>query len=178
MSDPYVGEIRMFGGNYAPAGWNFCDGSQLSISEYDTLFNLIGTTYGGDGQSTFNVPDLRGRVPMHQGNGGGGNYVVGQSGGVEQVTITSQQLPVHNHTLQASNVAGDTGTPQTGQALSSQGPAGSTPPAWLPFDGSNQVTLAGASISANGSGQPHGNIQPTLVVNFIISLFGIYPSPN
>ncbi len=176
MSDPYVGEIRMFGGNFAPAGWNFCDGSTLSISDYDVLFQLIGTTYGGDGQSTFKVPDLRGRVPIHQGNGAGGNYVIGQTGGAEQVTLTTQQLPVHNHPLQAANVAGDTNVPQGGQALSGQGPSGSTPPAWLPYDGSNQVTLAGASINAAGSSQPHDNIQPTLVVNYIISLFGIYPS--
>jgi len=97
MSDPYVGEIRMFGGNFAPAGWSFCDGSSLSISENEVLYQLIGTTYGGDGQSTFNVPDLRGRVPVHQGTGAGGNYQTGQTGGAEQVTLTSQQLPVHNH---------------------------------------------------------------------------------
>jgi microcystin-dependent protein len=176
MSDPYIGEIRMFAGNFAPAGWNLCDGSLLAISDYDTLFNLIGTTYGGDGQTTFKVPDLRGRVPVHQGNGAGSTYVMGQIGGTEQVTLTSQQLPSHNHLLQAANVPGDTGTPQTGQALSSQGPAGSTPPAWLPFNGTNQVPLSGASIGSSGSSRPHGNIQPTVVVNFIISLFGIYPS--
>jgi microcystin-dependent protein len=178
MSDPYVGEIRMFGGNFAPAGWSFCDGSSLSISENEVLFQLIGTTYGGDGQSTFNVPDLRGRVPVHQGTGAGGNYQTGQTGGAEQVTLTSQQLPVHNHPLQAANIVGDTGVPRSGQALSGQGPQGATPPPWLPYDGTNQVQLANGSIGSSGGNQPHSNIQPTLVVNYIISLFGIYPSPS
>src|SRR5271169_6480000 len=97
MAQAYVGEIRMFGGNFAPAGWFFCDGSLLPISEYETLFNLIGTTYGGDGQTTFALPDLRGRVPIHQGSGGGGSYVLAQNGGAEQVALTTQQIPFHSH---------------------------------------------------------------------------------
>jgi len=176
MSDPYIGEIRMFGGNFAPRGWRFCDGSLLPISGNEAFYSLIGTAYGGDGQTTFGVPDLRGRVPVHQSNGGTSSYVMGQSGGAEQVTLTTQQMPVHNHPLQAANVPGDTGRPQAGQVLASQGPSGSSPPAYVPFNGSNQVPLAGGSIGGVGSSQPHNNVQPTVVVNFIICLEGIYPS--
>src|SRR6516165_9248553 len=106
MAQPYVGEIRMFAGNFAPAGWMFCEGQLLPISEYETLFNLIGTTYGGDGQSTFALPDLRGRLPLHQGSG----YVIGQSGGAETVTLTTQQMPVHSHSLMASSDSANAAT--------------------------------------------------------------------
>src|SRR3954452_22737609 len=110
MAQPYVGELRMFAGNFAPAGWMFCEGATLPISEYETLFNLIGTTYGGDGQSTFNLPNLASRVPMHFGTGPGGiTYQIGEMGGVEQVTLTSQQIPIHTHSLLGSTNTG-TGT--------------------------------------------------------------------
>src|SRR5271167_3040206 len=106
MSQPYVGEIRMFGGNFAPAGWMTCDGQLLPISEYETLFNLIGTTYGGDGQSTFALPDLHGRVPVHMGTSfAGGTYTLAQTGGQQNVTLTTQQLPSHNHQLLATNTS-------------------------------------------------------------------------
>src|SRR3954454_15017263 len=101
MGQPYVGEIRMFGGNFAPNGWMFCNGQPLPISENDVLFQLIGTTYGGDGQETFNLPDLRARVPMHMGTGGGSTYQIGETGGVESVTLTTQQIPLHNHAFLA-----------------------------------------------------------------------------
>jgi microcystin-dependent protein len=167
MSQPYVGEIRMFGGNFAPVGWMFCSGQTLPISEYETLFNLIGTTYGGDGQETFNLPDLQGRLPLHQGNG----FVIGQSAGTEEVTLTSQQLPVHNH--------GALTAPVTADQTSAQGalPANSvtiTPYLNTPPDAAFNI----AAVGPVGGNQPHTNIQPYLCIDFIISLFGIFPSPT
>jgi microcystin-dependent protein len=172
MAQPYVGEIRMFAGNFAPLGWLFCDGSLQPISEYDTLFALIGTTYGGDGQSTFALPDLRGRVPIHQGQAPGtSSYGMGESGGVESVTLTAQQIPSHSHTLIASNDAG------TSSAPGGNVPARAVGNIYFGAAISRQ-NLAGTAISATGGSQPHENMQPFLCVNFIISLFGIFPSPN
>jgi microcystin-dependent protein len=167
MAQPYVGEIRMFAGNFAPAGWMFCEGQLLPISEYETLFNLIGTTYGGDGQSTFALPDLRGRVPLHFGNG----FTLAETGGVETVTLTVNQIPSHSHpVLGTTNPAG-------GQAPSGQVFANSGNPAILPFGTDAPVTrLAPQSVSSVGGSQPHDNFQPYLCVDFIISLFGIFPS--
>ena len=168
MAQPYVGEIRMFAGNFAPAGWNFCDGSKLSISDYDTLFNLIGTTYGGDGQTDFQVPDLRGRVPVHQGNG----FTIAQQGGVEQVTLTTQQIPQHNHNLMATSVGGNKATPVGSILANSQGTI-------LPYiQESPDNNLNAGALSPAGGSQPHDNLQPYLAINYIISLFGIYPSPT
>src|SRR5689334_13457727 len=169
MAQPYVGEIRMFAGNFAPAGWMFCEGQLLPISEYETLFNLIGTTYGGDGQSTFALPDLRGRVPIHQGTGGGGSYTLAQTGGVESVTLTTQQIPTHNHALLASQDLGTSGDP------SNLLPAQSIQILMYTQDvvGKNMGPTA---ISPIGGSQPHDNFQPYLCLNFIISLFGIFPS--
>lgn len=167
MSQPYVGEIRMFGGNFAPAGWMFCEGQLLPIAENETLFNLIGTTYGGDGQETFALPDLRGRLPIHQGNG----FILAETGGVEEVTLTIQQIPIHNHAFLGSK---DTGNQNS--------PVGFVPAA------SNVVSIYSASTPANnmaaqmliqtGGSQPHTNFQPYLCVDFIISLFGIFPPPS
>src|ERR1700722_10589487 len=113
MATGYVGEIRMFGGNFAPAGWMFCEGQLLAISEYDTLFNLIGTTYGGDGQNTFGLPDLRGRFPLHQGTDANGNsYMIGESGGFDSVTLTVQQIPLHSHVPLAQSANGSQASPQ------------------------------------------------------------------
>jgi microcystin-dependent protein len=173
MAQPYVGEIRMFGGNFAPAGWNFCDGSLLSIAENETLFNLVGTTYGGDGQETFAVPDLRGRAPMHQGQGGGlQNYVIGQLLGVESVTITVPTMPAHTHSLVAT----------TGAASQITGANGilAAMPSLAPFIAGNppDAQLNASSIVASGGSLPHDNMQPLLAINFIISLFGIFPSPT
>jgi microcystin-dependent protein len=168
VAQPYIGELRMFGGNFAPAGWMFCAGQLLPISEYDTLFNLIGTTYGGDGQSTFGLPDLQGRAPMHQGNG----FVMAQKGGVETVTLTLPQYPLHNHQMLGSqNVANSPNASPNVVARSPQEKA---------FI-SSSPTVAMASqflLPYNGGSQPHENMQPYLCVSFIISLFGIYPSPT
>ncbi|MGE3466699.1 MAG: phage tail protein [Pyrinomonadaceae bacterium] len=167
MAQPYVGEIRMFAGNFAPAGWQFCEGHLLPISENETLFNLIGTTYGGDGQSTFALPDLRGRLPVHQGNG----FLLAETGGVEEVTLTVQQIPAHSHPLLCSNsVAND---PNPGNNLHGESSAIS-----LYQSGSPTAAMAPESISSIGGSQPHTNFQPYLCVNFIISLFGVFPSPT
>lgn len=167
MAQPYVGEIRMFAGNFAPAGWMFCEGQLLPISEYETLFNLIGTTYGGDGQSTFALPDLRGRIPIHQGNG----FILAETGGVEEVTLTVQQIPAHAHPFLAANVTGDQVSP--GGNL----PANSFNVTAYVNEAANGNMNSGA-ITAVGGSQPHTNFQPYLCVDFIISLFGIFPSPT
>jgi microcystin-dependent protein len=176
MSQPYVGEIRIFGGNFAPSGWAFCDGQLMSIAENETLFQLIGTTYGGDGQETFAAPDLRGRVPMHMGTGSDGTtYIEGEKAGVESVTLTTNQLPQHSHTLLVSGAAGTTATP-VGSYLSTQGPAGTTQVyAYIPYTGTTQVALNPATFMPVGGSQPHDNMQPYLGLNFIISLYGIFP---
>jgi microcystin-dependent protein len=167
MGSPYVGEIRMFAGNFQPAGWAFCDGRLLPISENDILFNLIGTTYGGDGQNTFGLPDLRGRTPMHVGN----SHVLGETGGVESVTLTTQQIPIHTHAMVVSK---DQGTQSA--------PGGHTLAANLSVllyrPGAGTQTFDPATTSMIGGNQPHENMQPYLVVNYIISLFGVYPQPN
>ena len=167
MGQPYVGEIRMFAGNFAPAGWMFCEGQLLPISEYETLFNLIGTTYGGDGQSTFALPDLRGRLPIHLGNG----FTLAETGGAENVTLTVSQMPAHSHPFLATTSTA-TGTAPAGNVL-----AASTGAAVLPYGtDAPQTTLAPQSIASTGGSQPHSNFQPYLCVDFIISLFGIFPS--
>jgi microcystin-dependent protein len=164
MSDPFVGEIRMFGGNFAPAGWMFCEGQLLPISENETLFNLIGTMYGGDGQETFALPDLRGRIPIHVGNG----FIQAETGGVEEVTLTTQQIPIHTHPFVAST-AGATQTSPTGQVIAQSGQRA------VYTEDSTTTNLAPSAISQVGGSQPHTNFQPYLCINFIISLFGIFP---
>jgi microcystin-dependent protein len=172
MSEPYVGEIRMFGGSFAPAGWLFCEGQALPISEYETLFQLIGTTYGGDGESTFALPDLRGRIPLHQGKGPGlGNYLLGETGGAEEITLTTQQLPAHTHPLLATRSVGADASPQ-GSLLAAGGSSN------VYRQGPCAVTLSDRTVAPAGGSQPHSNFQPYLCVDFIISLFGIFPSPN
>lgn len=171
MSQPFIGEIRMFGGSFAPVGWNFCDGSLLPISENDALFNLIGTTYGGDGQNTFGVPDLRGRIPVHAGQGPGisQNYVLGQMAGVETVTLTTNQMPVHNHAMQASTATATNPSPD-GNILAA---SPTISPYVLDVAGPQ---LVGTAVQNAGGNQPHENMMPFLCVSFIISLFGIFPS--
>jgi microcystin-dependent protein len=171
MAQPYVGEIRMFAGNFAPAGWMFCDGAQLPISENETLFTLIGTTYGGDGQETFNLPDLRGRVPIHQGStpGTGTTYVLGEMAGVETVTLTTQQIPQHNHAFTANTAVGTQVNPGGNLLANSQGPQ-----PYIQEDPDNNLNPQ--ALGPSGGSQPHENRQPYLGINFIISLFGIYPS--
>lgn len=174
---PFVGEIRMFGGNFAPAGWELCNGQLIPISENDVLFQLIGTTYGGDGQSTFALPNLQSRVPVHV--AGPQNYQLGQSGGVEQVTLTTQQIPNHSHPVVTAAASGTTNVPGGTTIMADMGPAGVTKaPGYRPFDGANQVALNSQSIASSGGSQPHDNMQPYLVINYIISMFGFYPSQN
>jgi microcystin-dependent protein len=165
MSQPYVGEIRIFAGNFAPAGWMFCEGQLLPISEYETLFNLIGTTYGGDGQSTFALPDLRGRVPIHTGSG----FTLAQNGGVETVTLNINQMPSHPHAVVASNSSA-TGSIPNG-AYPASGPV-------MYKVGATDSTMSSNTTSMTGGNQPHNNFQPYLCVDFIISLFGVFPSPT
>jgi microcystin-dependent protein len=167
MAQPYVGEIRMFAGNFAPAGWMFCEGQLLPISENETLFQLIGTTYGGDGQSTFALPDLRGRLPLHQGSG----FTLAETGGVEEVTLTVSQIPAHAHPLLGSTASasstdavGNVGARITGAAVFAYGTD-------LPLQ-----PLSPVAVASVGGSQPHTNFQPYLCINFIISLFGIFPS--
>jgi microcystin-dependent protein len=169
MSSPFIGEIRMFAGNFAPAGWAFCDGSLLPISENDALFNLIGTTYGGDGQTTFALPDLRGRLPIHQGPG----FLIGQKAGTETVTLTTNQIPAHAHQAVCSAGGGDSASP-VGRFWSTD-PAGNTAAYNESTDGS---TMAGGALAPAGGGQPHNNLSPYLCVNFILSLFGVFPSQS
>lgn len=170
---PYVGEIRLFAGNFAPNGWLFCQGQTLPIAENEVLFQLIGTTYGGDGEETFNIPDLQGRLPVHMGQGPGisQNYQIGEKFGVEQVTLTTQSIPSHNHGFLTST-AGGTSANAEGNALA------------VPTDIRMYVRDApGTNFPANmldpvGGNQPHENLTPALVINFIISLFGVFPSPT
>jgi microcystin-dependent protein len=172
MPNPYVGEIRMFAGNFPPAGWMFCEGQLLPISENETLFILIGTTYGGDGQSTFALPDLRGRLPVHMGTGSSGSqYVVGENGGVETVTLTTQQIPAHSHAfLGSTGLASDANPGGNVVAQASQ---------FFPYlNVSPSAAMAPQSIGSTGGSQPHENHQPYLCVDFIISLFGVFPSPT
>jgi microcystin-dependent protein len=167
MAQPYVGEIRMFAGNFAPAGWMFCEGQLVPISENEILFNLIGTTYGGDGQSTFALPDLRGRVPIHMGSG----FSLGQQGGVETVTLTVQQLPAHNHPFMVSTASATEISPQNrlpGNSISID----------LFLEDTATQALSPSAIGPVGGSQPHNNLQPYLCVDFIISLFGIFPPPS
>lgn len=168
MADPYVGELRLFAGNFAPAGWAFCAGQLLPISENETLFNLIGTTYGGDGETTFALPDLRGRVPIHQ----GGGFVPAASGGSEDVTLTVQQIPAHTHALLATTNAGSGASPAGNLLAQTSGGI------QLYYEGQATDPMNNQAITPAGGSQPHTNLQPYLCVNFIISLFGIYPSPS
>jgi microcystin-dependent protein len=177
MSQPYVGEIRMFGGNFAPAGWAFCNGQTIPISENEALFQLIGTTYGGDGQETFQLPNLQSRVPIHMGQGPDGTtYQIGEAAGVETVTLTTSQIPSHNHTVNAASTGqqqapGSNTLPSTVTAASAVNPH-----AYGPLN--TAVQLNSNTIGIGGGSQPHENMQPFLVISFIISLFGIFPSQN
>ena len=164
MATAYIGEIRMFAGNFAPAGWALCNGQLLPISQYEALFNLIGTTYGGDGQSTFALPDLRSRIPMHQGNA----HVIGETGGAEQVTLTTNQIPAHSHAPQANSGIGTQNSPGGNVWANSIN---------LPYSANApSAAMDPAAVGASGGSQPHDNQVPFLALNFIISLFGIFPS--
>jgi len=168
MASPYVGEIRMFAGNFAPVGWMFCNGQVLSITQYETLFNLIGATYGGDGQTTFALPNLQSRVPLHMGASNQGSFVIGQFGGEENVTLNANQLPPHSHLVRADANPGTATSPAGNLWAASSG----NPYAAGPID---QQMAAGALGPAGGD-LPHENMIPFLGISFIISLFGIFPS--
>lgn len=171
MANPYIGEIKMFAGNFAPQGWAFCDGSILAIAEFDTLFNLIGTTYGGDGQNTFALPDLRGRVPLHRGQGLFlPNVVLAEKSGTETVLLTQQQMPQHNHVFLAAT-GGTRETSPAGNLFAAGGPE-------LFASGTLAAPGAITGLPNSGSSLPHENMAPFLAVSFIISLFGIFPSQN
>lgn len=170
MSEPFVGEIRMFAGNFAPRGWAFCDGQLLAVSQNDALFSLLGTIYGGDGRTTFGLPDLRGRIPIHAGHGPGlSERRLGSKGGAEKETLTVNQLPSHTHPWQASTTIADESAPSAN--VTAQPSAVN-----LYFSASPAVNLAGAAISNDGGSRSHTNMMPFLCVHFIIALFGIYPS--
>lgn len=169
MGQPYVGEIRMFAGNFPPAGWMFCSGQILPISENETLFQLIGTTYGGDGESTFALPNMQGRIPIHQGNG----FVLAETGGVESVTLTVSQIPLHTHPFLCNDSSGG-GTSPSGSVLGRNASAD----AYTSDTSPGLVALNPGSINPAGGSQPHENMAPYLCLSFIISLFGIFPSPS
>lgn len=170
MSQPYVGEIRQFAGTFAPVGWMLCQGQIVPISEYDVLFNLIGTTYGGDGVETFALPDLQGRVPMHMGTQGGITYNIGEKAGTESVTLTTQQIPVHSHVPLAATVGGSDAPAGAVWGNSTTGVPYAAPPGTL--------AMNPASVTASGGSQPHDNMHPFLTVSFIISMYGIFPSQS
>ena len=169
MGTPFIGEIRIFAGNFAPAGWSLCNGQLLPISENDALFSLLGTTYGGDGQNTFGLPDLRGRIPVHTGaSPGGSTYQQGETGGAEQVTLTTAQLPSHSHTplgQSANGAAAPTNSFWAASATQS-----------IYTDQAPSLNMNSAAIGNTGGSQPHENMMPFVGLNFIISLFGVYPS--
>lgn len=173
MSEPFIGEIRMFAGNFAPRSWAFCDGQLLSVSQNEALFSLVGTIYGGDGRTTFGLPDMRGRIPIHAGNGPGlSPRNIGAKGGVEKATLSLNQLPSHNHNAHALNKPGDSGSPHNRQWAATSGS-----PDFYTSDPPN-VNMDNNALSSIGGSQAHNNWMPHLGVYFIIALFGVYPSRN
>jgi microcystin-dependent protein len=167
VAQPYVGEIRTVGFNFAPSGWMFCNGQLLSISNYEVLFNLIGTTYGGDGQNTFALPNLQSRVAIHAGTGSQ-TYVIGQAGGVESVQLTTNQIPIHTHPIVAQGDVGNAASPVNAYFAASSADQYA----------SSATGTTGSVLANNGSSQSHNNIQPYVAINYVISLFGVYPSQN
>lgn len=171
MSEPFVGEVRMFAGNFAPRGWAFCDGQLLAVSQNDALFSLLGTIYGGDGRTTFGLPDLRGRLPIHAGSGPGlSPRQLGSRGGAEQVTLTTNQMPSHSHQFSANSANATDNTPSS-TATTAKGVG------FDPYIAENGTTpMNSANISAVGGSRSHTNLMPFLCVHFIMALVGIYPS--
>ncbi len=173
MSEPFVGQIKMFAGNFAPRSWAFCDGQLLAISQNDALFSLLGTIYGGDGRTTFGLPDLRGRIPVHQGTRpGGATRTLGSDGGAETVAVTTPQLPIHSHTFQASTATGDQSNP-SGACL-----AGSANIRLYRDVGTSANLASATALTKAGGSQAHTNLAPFQCVHYIIALFGVYPSRN
>ena len=177
MAEPFIGQITLFGGNFAPRGWAFCDGQLLSISQNTALFSILGTTFGGNGQTTFGLPDLRGRVPMHPGSGPGlSARFLGEQGGVESVTLLATQMPPHNHQLNASSTDATTPVPTNNVLAKANDP--NTLNEINSFAATSNTNLSPGSIGQAGGGQPHSNVQPYTCINYIIALEGIYPSRN
>lgn len=171
MSEPFVGEIRMFAGNFAPRGWAFCDGQLLAVSQNDALFSLYGTIYGGDGVTTFGLPDMRGRIPIHAGHGPGlSPRAIGSRAGTEQETVTINELPTHSHTFNGVNTPATENSPGSNETLAQS--VGYD--AYVPNE--NVTTMSNNNVSAVGGSRSHNNEMPFLCVNFIVALFGIYPS--
>ncbi len=169
MSEPFVGEIRMFAGNFAPRSWAFCDGQLLAVSQNDALFSLFGTIYGGDGRTTFGLPDMRGRIPIHQGTGPGlSDRRLGSQGGQENVSLTANQVGAHTHSFMAENAPAGDGSPAGNTVATATG-------ANIYGSGAGSA-MSPSTITATGAGQPHTNLMPTLCVHFIVALFGVYPS--
>ncbi|MCA9733419.1 MAG: phage tail protein [Deferribacteres bacterium] len=172
MSEPYVGEIRMFAGSFAPLGWAFCEGQLLAVSQNDVLFSLLGTIYGGDGRTTFGLPDFRGRIPVHAGQGPGlSPNPLGAKGGQEHVTLVKEQLPTHSHTLNASTATGN-------ESAAAGNTVSESPQIALYLEDAPGVGLNPAALTPNGASQSHTNMMPSLCLNFIIALYGIYPQRN
>ena len=173
MSEPFVGEVRMFAGNFAPRGWAFCDGQLLAVSQNDALFSLLGTIYGGDGRTTFALPDMRGRIPLHAGTGPGlNNRRLGAKGGAERVTINTPQLPTHSHVFNAMTTPATETTPSSNETLAqTAGYDLYVPP-------QNLTNMASQAVTSVGGSQAHNNLMPTLCIHFIMALVGIYPSRN
>ncbi|HEY0077256.1 MAG TPA: tail fiber protein [Pyrinomonadaceae bacterium] len=173
MGNPYIGEIRMFAGSFAPAGWAYCNGAPMPISQNDALFILLGTTYGGDGEETFNLPNISSRIPIHMGQGPGisQNYPLGETGGVESVTLTMQQIPVHNHALLGSTTLATDSNPDTLVVAQTR-----NYDLYLEDDPSD--AMAPMMLAPVGGSQPHENMQPYLCITFILSLYGVFPNPN
>lgn len=170
MSEPFIAEIRIFAGNFAPRGWAFCNGQLLPIAQNTALFSLIGTTYGGDGRTTTGLPNLKDRAPMHPGQGSGlTRRRLGETGGVSEVALTPAQMPSHNHVIQGSNLGESTGNPANA-SLADTAPLDNYAPLL------DKETLAAEALANTGSNQPHNNMQPYLGLNFIIALVGMYPS--
>jgi microcystin-dependent protein len=175
MSEGVIGEIRMFAGNFAPRGWAFCQGQLLSIAQYTALYSILGTTYGGNGQTTFALPDLRGRFPMHPGQGPGlSTRILGQQGGTETVTLMTNQMPMHTHPLQAYSEAGDSVSPAGGYSAGLTNTSTGAPESL--FASHANVTMNPAAVGAAGNSMPHENMSPFTCINFIICMEGIYPS--
>lgn len=170
MSEPFVGEIRMFAGNFAPRGWAFCDGQLLAVSQNDALFSLLGTIYGGDGRTTFGLPDMRGRLSLHAGQGPGlSNRRLGAKAGAENVTLTANQLPSHRHAINATTSGGDNANPLGNKLAESSEDI-------YTDELDNPGQMNSSSLSNTGGSQSHTNIMPFLCINYIIALVGIYPS--
>jgi microcystin-dependent protein len=169
MSQAYVGEVRLVGFNFAPVGWAICGGQQIPISQNETLYNLIGTTYGGDGQSVFNLPNLLGRIPIHQGSNGTNTYTIGQTGGAETVTLVTSQYPAHNHTVMAADSSANLPSPNNN--VVAIGPK-------IYSAASPTTAMSGNMITPSGSSGPHNNLQPFQALNWIIALYGVYPSQS